>query len=74
MACYILTRYRSCRENGSISKEVKDYLVENFFVPPEEYDVVSGYRADNSNFTYAKGFVSNGISLISRFVTGIFIQ
>jgi len=59
----ILARYRSYWENGSISKEAKDYLQKHFFVSPEKYDIVRGYRADDSYFTFAKSFVSNGISL-----------
>lgn len=59
----ILARYRSYWENGSISKEAKDYLKEKFFVSPDQYDIVRGYRADDSYFTFAKSFVSNGISL-----------
>lgn len=59
----ILAKYRTYWENGNISKEAKDYLKENFFVSPEKYDVVRGYRADDSYFTFAKNFVSNGISL-----------
>lgn len=59
----ILAKYRTYWENGSISREAKDYLQKNFFVSPEKYDVVRGYRADDSYFTFAKNFVSNGISL-----------
>lgn len=59
----ILAKYRTYWENGSISKEAKDYLKKNFFISPEKYDVVRGYRADDSYFTFAKNFVSNGISL-----------
>lgn len=59
----ILAKYRSYWENGNISREAKAYLYRNFFVSPEKYDVVRGYRADDSYFTFAKSFVSNGISL-----------
>lgn len=59
----ILAKYRTYWENGSISREAKDYLQKNFFISPEKYDVVRGYRADDSYFTFAKNFVSNGISL-----------
>lgn len=59
----ILAHYRSYWESGSISRQAKDYLEEHFFISPEEYDVVRGYRADDSYFTFAKNFVSNGISL-----------
>ncbi len=59
----ILAKYRTYWENGNISREAKDYLNKHFFVSPERYDVVRGYRADDSYFTFAKSFVSNGISL-----------
>lgn len=59
----ILAHYRSYWESGSISKEAKHYLEENFFVSPDGYDVIRGYRADDSYFAFARGFVSNGISL-----------
>lgn len=59
----ILAKYRTYWENGDISREAKNYLTEHFYVSPEGYDVVRGYRADDSYFTFAKNFVSNGISL-----------
>lgn len=59
----VLAHYRSYWENGTISRQAKNYLEEHFFVSPEDYDVVRGYRADDSYFTFAKNFVSNGISL-----------
>ena len=59
----ILAKYRTYWENGTISKEAKDYLNQHFFISPEKYDVVRGYRADDSYFTFAKTFVGNGISL-----------
>ena len=59
----ILTKYLTFWENGNISREAKEYLSQNFFVSPEKYDVVRGYRADDSYFTFAKNFVSNVITL-----------
>ncbi len=59
----ILAKYRTYWENGNISREAKEYLKKNFFISPEKYDIVRGYRADDSYFTFAKNFVSNGISL-----------
>jgi hypothetical protein len=59
----ILAHYRSYWERGSISGQAKKYLEKHFFVSPEDYDVIRGYRADDSYFTFAKNFVSNGISL-----------
>ena len=59
----ILTKYRSYWQSGSIAEEAKDYLQRNFFIDPTEYDVIIGYRADDSYFTFAQDFVAGAISL-----------
>lgn len=59
----ILTRFRTCWQNGSIAETAKKYLQENFFINPEDYDVIIGYRADDSYFSFAQDFISGAISL-----------
>ena len=59
----VLARYRSYWQNGSISEEAKEYLQRHFFVDPTPYDVVIGYRADDSYFSFAQDFVAGTISL-----------
>ncbi|MCR5007794.1 MAG: DUF3990 domain-containing protein [Oribacterium sp.] len=59
----ILTHYRSYWQNGSIAEEAKDYLQKNFFINPEAYDIIIGYRADDSYFSFAQDFVAGTISL-----------
>lgn len=59
----ILARYRSYWQNGSIAEEAKKYLQEHFFIDPEEYDIIIGYRADDSYFSFAQDFVAGTISL-----------
>lgn len=59
----VLTHYRSYWQNGSIAEEAKDYLQRHFFVDPTPYDLIIGYRADDSYFTFAQDFVSNTIPL-----------
>jgi len=59
----VLTHYRSYWQNGSISEDAKDYLQRHFFIDPTPYDVIIGYRADDSYFTFAQDFVSNTIPL-----------
>ena len=59
----VLTRFRSYWQNGSISEEAKDYLQRNFFIDPDPYDVIIGYRADDSYFSFAQDFVAGTISL-----------
>lgn len=59
----ILTRYRTYWQSGSIAEEAKKYLQDNFYIDPNEYDVIIGYRADDSYFSFAQDFVSGTISL-----------
>ncbi|MEE3481016.1 MAG: DUF3990 domain-containing protein [Lachnospiraceae bacterium] len=59
----VLTHYRTYWEKGSIAEEAKNYLQENFFVDVERYDVIRGYRADDSYFSFARDFVAGTISL-----------
>ena len=59
----VLARYRSYWQNGSIAEEAKEYLQHHFFVDPTPYDIVIGYRADDSYFSFAQDFVAGTISL-----------
>ena len=59
----ILTKYRTYWQNGSVAEEAKDYLQRHFFIDPASYDVIIGYRADDSYFTFAQDFVSGAIPL-----------
>ena len=45
------------------SEQAKKYLQENFLIDIEKYDIIIGYRADDSYFSFAKDFVANTISL-----------
>ena len=58
----ILTHYRSYWQHGSIAEEAKKYLQEHFFIDPEKYDIIIGYRADDSYFSFAQDFVAGTIS------------
>ena len=59
----ILAKYRSYWQKSSIAEEAKNYLQDNFFIDPSPYDIIIGYRADDSYFTFAQDFVSGAISL-----------
>lgn len=59
----VLTRHRTYWENGSVSANAKEYLQENFYVDTSKCDIVIGYRADDSYFSFARDFVSGAISL-----------
>lgn len=59
----ILADNRTYWQNGSIAEEAKKYIKENFLIDITSYDVVIGYRADDSYFSFAQDFVSGVISL-----------
>lgn len=46
-----------------LPRRAKQYLLENFMVDYKNYDVIVGYRADDSYFSYASDFVNNTLSL-----------
>ena len=46
-----------------LANEAKEYLLNNFTVPYKEYDILTGYRADDSYFSYAQDFINGGISV-----------
>lgn len=46
-----------------MSINAKNYLLENFRVDTDDADVIIGYRADDSYFSFAKDFVNNTISV-----------
>lgn len=46
-----------------ISIQVREYLLSNFSVDTAEYDMIIGYRADNSYFSFAEDFLNNTISV-----------
>ena len=46
-----------------MAEEAKEYLMRHFFIDPTGFDVIIGYRADDSYFTFAQDFVSGAISL-----------
>lgn len=57
----ILTKNRTYWQRCSISEQAKTYLQENFLIDTVEFDVIRGYRADNSYFSFAQDFVANTI-------------
>lgn len=59
----VLTKHRSYWQSGSIAEEAKEYLQKNFYVDISPYDVICGYRADDSYFSFAQDFVAGAISL-----------
>lgn len=59
----LLTKYRGYWQAGSISEDAKIFLQEKYLVDIDGYDVIIGYRADDSYFSFAQDFISGTISL-----------
>lgn len=59
----ILMDNRIGRMSSPIEKRGRDYLLEHFLPEYKNYDVIVGYRADDSYFSFARSFIGNGISL-----------
>ena len=59
----ILLKHRTFDLSNEISKKAKEYLIENFYIDVNEYDIVIGYRADDSYFSFARDFINNTISV-----------
>lgn len=59
----ILADNRTYWQNGSISEDAKDYIKTHFLLDISGYDVIIGYRADDSYFSFAQDFVAGVISL-----------
>ncbi|MEG2512706.1 MAG: DUF3990 domain-containing protein [Acetivibrio sp.] len=59
----ILLENRTFHMSGDIAQRAKDYIFEHFMVEYKSYDVIKGYRADDSYFSFATAFLNNTISL-----------
>ncbi len=59
----VLLQNRSFSVDTPLAAEGKRYLIDNFSVDYEAYDVIEGYRADDSYFSFAQDFINNVISL-----------
>ena len=59
----VLLQNRTFDIQTDFAKEAITYLSENFSVTYDDVDVMVGYRADDSYFSYASDFVNNIISL-----------
>lgn len=59
----LLLKNRTFRLSNEIAVDARNYIIDNFGIDLKDYDVVIGYRADDSYFSFAESFVQNGLSL-----------
>lgn len=59
----VLLQNRGFSLKNEIAVDAREYLIEHYSVDISQYDIVIGYRADDSYFSYAESFVENGLPL-----------
>lgn len=59
----ILLRNRIFTITSELAADARDYITENFQVDYDGYDVIYGYRADDSYFSFAQDFLNGTISV-----------
>lgn len=59
----VLVEHRLFAIKTPVARRAKNYLIDNFGINVNAYDLITGYRADDSYFDYAESFLNNGISV-----------
>jgi len=59
----VLVEHRLFSIKTPIARRARQYLIDNFGVNVNAYDIIIGYRADDSYFDYAESFLNNSISV-----------
>ena len=59
----ILLCNRTFTLDNDLASQAKEYILEHFPVKTQGFDIINGYRADDSYFSYARDFLQNTISV-----------
>ena len=59
----VLLEHRLFSIKTPVARRAKRYLIDNYGVNVNAFDLITGYRADDSYFDYAESFLNNGISV-----------
>lgn len=59
----LLLQYRIPKGLNPNDEQARDYIINNFSVDLTDIDVIIGYRADDSYFSFARDFVKNTITV-----------
>ena len=59
----VLVEHRLFTIKTPVARRAKQYLIDHFGVNVNAYDIIIGYRADDSYFDYAEAFLNNGITV-----------
>lgn len=58
----VLTKNRGYWQKKSIAEDAKVFLQEKYYVDVSDFDVIIGYRADDSYFSFSQDFIMGTIS------------
>lgn len=58
----VLLENRTFDLGGGLAREAREYIVANFATPYRSADVIVGWRADDSGFSFAQDFLAGEIS------------
>ncbi|MBR4796207.1 MAG: DUF3990 domain-containing protein, partial [Spirochaetia bacterium] len=61
----LLLKNRTFTLSNEIAVNAKNYIISHFCEDTSVYDILTGYRADDSYFAFAESFVENGLPLRS---------
>ena len=59
----ILLKNREFDPKHTLAREGKEYILQEFLPQTQNFDIIIGYRADDSYFGIASSFLSGGLSL-----------
>lgn len=59
----VLVEHRLFSIKTPIARRAKQYLTEHFRINVNAYDLITGYRADDSYFDFAEAFLNNAITV-----------
>ena len=59
----VLVAHRLFSIKTPVARRAKQYLIEHFSINVNAYDLITGYRADDSYFDYAEAFLNNAITV-----------
>ncbi len=59
----ILLENRTFDLSTPVSVRARRFILDNYLPDYKDYDIIVGYRADDSYFSFARAFLANGITL-----------
>ena len=59
----VLLENRTFRVSGDIAPLAKSFIREHFGIDYKNVDIIRGYRADDSSFSFANAFLNNALTL-----------